>query len=134
MAKWKLETGEIIESNGNFYVDVDNQQMHKLMYHLEKKLYKPLAYAPNQTVGKESDFTILLDDGKTIKATLMKEPKDLGEYWQQNKVEGFELFGHLDSFYYLSNVNYPTIPPYIPKSWSLERQIDTLNKLIEIYK
>lgn len=118
MAKWKLDNGGIVNPKN---IHPTGQQYHMNYVH------RPLQY-----VGKESDFTILLDDGRTIKATFIKEPKYLGEYWQKNKVEGFKLFNN-KCFYYLTYNGYDVIA-YIPKSWSLERQIDALNKLIEIYK
>lgn len=119
MAKWKLDSGgiiseECIHETGEHHINV----MHK----------------PTQYVGKESDFTILLDDGKTIKATLIKEPKYLGEYWQKNKVEGFKIFNNKRFYYLTYKISCDEVLAYIPKSWTLERQIDAINKLIEIYK
>lgn len=113
MARWKLETGKII--NGNYNLNLKNYCCHK----------------PDQVKDKETDFTILMEDGSTIKATLIKEPKDLIEYVKLNLTD-IDIQDHNDNHYgyYLNYVLYA----YIPKSWHLERQIDTLHKLIEIYK
>jgi uncharacterized pyridoxamine 5'-phosphate oxidase family protein len=96
MAKWKLETGEIIVGE----VDVCFTDKGKIYYfifakikHIFKNELKD--YAPNQQIGAETDFTILLKDGKIIKATFIKDPKELLEYWEQNRVIGFHLNNNL---------------------------------------
>ncbi len=124
--RWKLDTGQIIEPS---YAGVYQIFDQLGMIGFEDATYRPI----DQTKGKESDFTILMKDGSTIKATLIKEPSTLEEWWGQNKVDGFKLNHDYNKIYSLY------IEPYydyvhIPKSWPLSRQIDAVKKLIDIYK
>lgn len=137
MAKWKLDTGAIIDGNIYGTVNFDVEHIYSLAYLINREVKgdfknKYLSYAPDQQVGKESDFTILFKDGKTIKAALIKEPKDLMEYWEQNKVKLFNVY-HGGDCYNLCHDSYKFIAS-LPSSWTLDRQIDALNKLIKIYK
>lgn len=60
------------------------------------------------------------------------KPRNLIEWWQKNKVEGFIILE--DSGYYTFETHDNHDLATILKDWDLQRQIETLKKLIEIYR
>lgn len=62
---------------------------------------------------------------------LPKQPKDLLEWWDKNKVKGVGL-EKCGEYYQIITLSWNLA--VINKKWDLSRQIDAVQKLIEIYK
>lgn len=128
--------GKIIDG---LYTTVSNStgDFYKLSYEIAgisnvKTNY--FEYRPKQEVGKESDFTILFNDGKVEKAKLIKELEPFRKWWEDNKVDGFHLVSEHKKYWLGNHDISEGVLSSILKSWTLERQIKTLQTLIELYK
>lgn len=81
MAKWKLikdgaEIGEISSKPDNEKKEDTEKYYHLILEHLMTKTSLDYdSYSPEQPLGEESDFGILLTDGSYVKAVLVKEPE-----------------------------------------------------------
>lgn len=130
MAKWTVEqNGKVIEICPEQYSDGQ--------YMISSALsgivgYKD--YAPNQWEHKETDLAILLNDGTTLLAKLVKEPQNIEEYLKSlNLGEEFNL-RHLISFNTYSIEASGLHVGVIPKSWDLDHQKRALNNVLALYK